>query len=59
MTEKEFYVAGNLKEKYCLFIVFNFIETPVHQYHFDPLNSHFTFKKIERPIIQTTYTTQV
>ncbi len=58
MTEKEFLVAGDLKEKYCLFIVSNFVEKPVHQYHFDPLNRHLSFKKIERPIIQTTYSTK-
>lgn len=59
MTEKEFGVAQNLKERYCLFVVSNFIETPVHQYFFDPLSSRLSFKKIERPIIQTTYNTQI
>jgi len=59
MTEKEFYVAEKLKEKYCLFIVSNFIETPVHQYIFDPLSSRLTFKKNQRQIIQTTYNTQI
>lgn len=58
MTEKEFRVAGDLKEKYCLFIVSNFLEKPVHQYHFDPLNCHLSFKKIERQIIQTSYSTK-
>lgn len=58
MTEKEFRVAKDLKERYCLFIVSNFVEKPVHQYHFDPLNCHLSFKKIERPIIQTTYSTK-
>ena len=58
MTEKEFRVAGDLKEKYCLFIVSNFSEKPMHQYHFDPLNCHLSFKKSERAIIQTTYSTK-
>jgi len=55
MTEKEFFVAQNLKEKYCLFIVTNFIEKPVYQYYFDPLNSKLQFKKTERPITQVNY----
>ena len=59
MTEKEFYIADKLKEKYCLFIVSNFMETPSHQYIFDPLNSRLTFKKNERQVIQTTYNTQI
>lgn len=59
MTEKEFSVAQNLREKYCLFIVTNFIEKPIHQYYFDPLNSRLKFKKTERQIIQTNYSTSI
>ncbi len=59
MTEKEFSVAQNLKEKYCLFIVTNFIEKPIHQYYFDPLNSRLKFKKIERQITQINYSTSI
>jgi len=57
MTEKEFLVAQNLKERYCLFVVSNFIETPNHQFFFDPLNSRLTFKRIERQVLQTNYHT--
>jgi len=59
MTEKEFSVAQYLKEKYCLFIVTNFIEKPVHQYYFDPLNSRLNFKKTERQITQINYSTSI
>lgn len=59
MTEKEFSVAQHLKEKYCLFIVTNFIEKPVHQYYFDPLNSRLNFKKAERQITQINYSTSI
>jgi hypothetical protein len=31
MTEKEYTVANDLQDKYCLFLVKNFIEKPVHQ----------------------------
>jgi hypothetical protein len=57
MTEKEFYVANELKNKYCLFIVKNFAEKPNHQLFFDPLNSGLAFKKTERQVIQINYTT--
>lgn len=59
MTEKEFLVAENLKEKYCLFIVSNFTEKPVHQYYFDPLNSRLKFKKTERQVTQINYSTSI
>jgi hypothetical protein len=59
MTEKEFSVAQHLKEKYCLFVVTNFIEKPVHQYFFDPLNTKLSFKRIERQITQINYSTSI
>lgn len=57
LTEKEFNVAQNQKDKYCLFIVSNFVENPTHQFFFNPLESRLIFKKNERQIIQTTYNT--
>jgi len=59
LTEKEFYVANELKKKYCLFVVMNFIEKPNHQFFFDPLNSKLTFKKVERKVTQISYTTAI
>jgi len=55
LTEREFLIAQNQKEKYCLFVVSNFIKKPTHQYFFNPLESRLTFKKIEKKIVQTTY----
>lgn len=57
MTEKEYAVANNLRERYCLFLVKNFIEKPNHQYVFNPLDSGLSFKKIERTVVQTSYST--
>jgi hypothetical protein len=57
MTEKEYAAAWDLREKYCLFLVKNFVEKPAHQYVFNPLNSGLNFKKIERTVIQTSYST--
>lgn len=59
LTEREFSVAQNQKEKFCLFIVSNFIEKPTHQCYFNPLESRLAFKKIEKQIIQTTYNTSI
>jgi hypothetical protein len=57
MTEKEFFVANELKQHYCLFVVMNFAEKPYHEYFFDPLNSRLSFKKTERTVIQINYST--
>lgn len=59
LTEKEFFVANELKKKYCLFVVMNFIEKPIHQFFFDPLNSRLNFKKIERQVTQISYSTSI
>jgi hypothetical protein len=59
LTEKEFSVAKNLKTKYCLFIVKNFKETPIHDFIFDPLNSRLKFNEVKREIIQTTYSSLI
>jgi hypothetical protein len=55
MTEKEYAVAHEFHDKYCLFIVKNFIEKPTHLFYFDPLNSGLDFKKTERTVVQTSY----
>lgn len=57
LTEKEFLIAQQLKSNYCLFIVKNFKEKPIHDFVFDPLNSALQFKKAQKKIIQTTFTT--
>lgn len=59
LTEKEYYVANEMKNKYCLFVVMNFVEKPNHQYFFDPLNSKLSFKKVERIVTQTNYATTI
>jgi hypothetical protein len=59
LTEKEFSIAKEMKTNYCLFIVKNFKEKPIHEFVFDPLNSRLNFKEIKREIIQTTYNTLI
>jgi hypothetical protein len=59
MTEKEFFVANELKQQYCLFIVLNFAEKPYHECFFDPLNCRLSFKKVERQVTQINYSTVI
>lgn len=58
-TEKEHAVAERYKDKFCLFIVKNFIEKPFHDFIFNPLQSNLTFNKIEKQITQTSYTSTI
>lgn len=60
MTEKEHEMAESLADKFCLFVVSNFRDTPVHQMFFNPLHSGIiTFKRQERQIIQVSYTARI
>ena len=56
MTEKEFQVADDLRELYCLFIVSNFRLTPEHQLFFNPLyNPLIEFHRQEQLIRSISY----
>jgi hypothetical protein len=59
MTEKEYSIADGLKNKYCLFVVMNFIDKPYHKLYFNPLSGDLKFKRLERPVIQVNYSTSV
>lgn len=59
LTEKEFSIAKKMRANYCLFIVKNFKEKPIHELILDPLNSRLNFKEIKREIIQTTYNSSI
>lgn len=58
-TEKEYSVAKKYDDRYCLFVVKNFIEEPFHDLIFNPLNSELVFSKVEKRIIQISYTTSI
>jgi hypothetical protein len=59
MTEKEFAVASELKQQYCLFVVVNFAETPHHRLFFNPIGGQLNFNKTERKVIQTSYVASI
>ena len=54
MTQKEFDVAESLNDKYCLYVVKDFRETPFETLFFNPLK-HFDLKKISQQVIQVSY----
>lgn len=53
MTEKEYAVAGEIRDRYCLFVVRNFQRTPTHTTLFDPVSSSLLFTPQSR--IVTSY----
>ncbi len=54
LTNKEYAVAGFLKERYFLFVVKNFREKPFHHLYQDPIKT-LDFTKTEQKIIQTSW----
>jgi hypothetical protein len=59
MTPKEHQVASTLRDRFFLFVVKNFRESPSHDIFRDPLSSGLHFKKIERVTIQVSWLTSV
>lgn len=59
MTAKEFAVAAALRDRFFLFVVRNFRQTPNHEIFRDPLSSRLQFRKIEQTIVQVSWLTSV
>jgi len=60
MTEKEYGVAADLRDLYCLFVVSNFRETPEHHIFFNPLQSGcLVFKRQEQNILRISYSAKM
>lgn len=55
LTEKEHRVAGMLCDRFFLFVVRNFRETPRHNIYRNPLNSGLSFARQEEPVIQVSW----
>lgn len=55
LTDKEHRVAGLLAQRYYLFVVKNFKESPSHNIYQDPLNSNLTITRQEVPVIQVNW----
>jgi hypothetical protein len=59
LTNKEHHVASILRDKYFLFVVKNFKETPFHEVYQNPLSGDLIFRKVEQKIIQTSWAARV
>lgn len=59
LTNKEYNVAQYMKDKYFLFVVKNFRESPFHKIIQHPFNSQLNFKKIETRITQISWNARV
>lgn len=56
MTNKEYGVARQLRDNYCLFVVSNFREEPDYEYFFNPTEcGKFAFTRQEHQLITTTF----
>jgi hypothetical protein len=59
MTPKEYEVASTLKERFFLFVVRNFRESPRHTIFQNPLFSGLAFKRTERVTVQVSWLTNL
>ena len=55
LTPKEYEVAGSLCDRFFLFVVKNFRESPIHDIYQNPLASDLRFSKKERVMIQVSW----
>lgn len=59
LTPKEYNVADILKNRFYIFVVKNFKESPYFEFYQNPLESKLLFKKIERQVKQISWTANV
>ncbi|HEV2202545.1 MAG TPA: DUF3883 domain-containing protein [Bryobacteraceae bacterium] len=59
LTPKEHEVAGTMTDRYFLFIVKNFQESPFHEIFQNPLFGRLQFKKAERVVVQVSWLASV
>jgi len=59
LTPKEYEAAGALTDRFFLFVVKNFRESPFHEIYQNPLSGTLRFKKTERVLIQVSWSTSV
>ncbi len=59
LTQKEHDVALKLRERFFLFVVKNFQESPFHEIFQDPLSGKLQFRKVERVTVQISWLSSV
>ena len=59
LTPKEYEVASFMKDRFFLFVVKNFEESPFHEIFQDPLSGALSFRRDEKVVIQVSWLTSV
>lgn len=59
MTPKEYDVAERLRDRFFLFVVRNFRDSPSHEIFRNPLSSPLSFRRIERVTVQISWLTTI
>lgn len=59
LTPKEYEVASSLTDRFFLFVVKNFRESPVHDIYRNPLSGELQFQRKERVVVQVSWLTTV
>lgn len=59
LTPKEHEMASALRNRFFLFVVKNFRETPSHEVFQNPLSSQLQFKRVERITVQLSWVTKL
>lgn len=59
LTSKEHFVAAILRERFFLFVVKNFKESPFHEIYQNPLNGNLVFARTEQRVLQVTWTAKL
>lgn len=59
LTPKEYEVAGSLSDRFFLFVVKNFRESPYHDIYQNPLGTRLRFARKERVVVHVSWLTSV
>lgn len=59
LTPKEYEVAGALRDRFFLFVVKNFQESPFHEIYQNPLSGGLRFRKREKVVVSVSWLTTV
>jgi hypothetical protein len=59
LTPKEYAVAAELRDRFFLFVVKNFQESPFHELFPNPLTGRLQFTKTERITVHLSWSTNV
>ncbi|MDR3716048.1 MAG: DUF3883 domain-containing protein [Puia sp.] len=59
LTPREYEVATELQNRFCLFVVKNFQKVPYHELFLNPIAGNLQFTRTERVIVQVSWLTRV